>query len=215
MSATEPAPDQEERRRATAGPRPLGAVLPAVTRASFRKRAPATARLLADWAGIVGPALAAVTTPLRLSAGSAATPGGTLTVEASGPIALELQHLAPQLIERINAQAGHALVARLRFVQTPARIAAAAALAAGSGKGARAAAAPRPLSPTESARLARHLAERLAAIGSEPLREALARLGRAVGAATATATEVPAADAPADSGKTARPAAPSTARRQD
>ncbi|MCC7427254.1 MAG: DUF721 domain-containing protein [Alphaproteobacteria bacterium] len=202
MSTAESAPDQEERRRASAGPRPLGAVLPAVTRASFRKRAPATVRLLADWAEIVGPALAAVTTPLRLAGGSAARPGGTLTVEASGPIALELQHLAPQLIERINAQAGHALVARMRFVQTPARIAAAAV--AMPGRTARPAPAQRPLSPTESSRLARHLAERLAPIGSEPLREALARLGRAVAAAS---------DRTADAGKAAaegaaRPDAP-------
>ena len=86
-------------RRFPGAPLPLGALIPAVTRPAFRKRSPAGAQLLADWATIVGPALAAVTSPLRLSA-------GTLTLACAGPVAMELQHLAPELIGRINAQLG-------------------------------------------------------------------------------------------------------------
>jgi hypothetical protein len=92
------------------GPRPVGALMPSVTRAAFKKRAPATATLLSEWGDIVGPALAAVTTPRRLSADS-------LAIGCTGPVAMELQHLAPQLIERINAHFGRVLVQRLRFVQ--------------------------------------------------------------------------------------------------
>jgi hypothetical protein len=65
---------------------------------------------MADWAAIVGPALAAVTTPRRLAA-------GTLTLACSGPLAVELQHLAAQLIERINTHLGGTPVQRLRFLQ--------------------------------------------------------------------------------------------------
>ena len=92
------------------GPRSIGAVLPAVTRPVFRAAGPAAAQLIADWPAIIGPALAAVTAPRRLAA-------GTLTLGCAGPVALELQHLAGQLLERINGHLGRAAVQRLRFVQ--------------------------------------------------------------------------------------------------
>jgi hypothetical protein len=93
------------------GPRPVGALMPSLTRPAFRRRAPATAQVLADWAAIVGPAIAAVTTPRRLSA-------GTLTIACAGPIAMELQHLVSELLARINAHLGSQAVTGLRFVQT-------------------------------------------------------------------------------------------------
>ncbi len=94
------------------GPRPVGAVLPAVTRAAFRAAGPTVAQLIADWPSIIGPALAAVTAPRRLAA-------GTLTLGCAGPVALELQHLSTQVLERINGHLGNPAVQRLRFVQEP------------------------------------------------------------------------------------------------
>ena len=81
------------------GARPLGALVPRLTRPAFRRRAPATAQVLADWPSIVGPAIAAVTTPRRLVS-------GTLTIACAGPIAMELQYLGGELIGRINAHLG-------------------------------------------------------------------------------------------------------------
>jgi hypothetical protein len=92
------------------GPRPLGALIPPIVRPAFKKRAPATAQVLADWDIIMGPAIAAVTTPRKLFA-------GTLSIACIGPVAMELQHLAPTLIGRINAHMGQIIVSRLRFVQ--------------------------------------------------------------------------------------------------
>jgi hypothetical protein len=136
------------------GPRPLGALMPRLTRPAFRRRAPATAQVLADWAAIVGPAIAAVTTPRRLSA-------GTLTIACAGPIAMELQYLAPELIGRINAHLGHQTVASLRFVQT--------------------APIPAPLQPTQPAHVDTSAADAaVAALPEGELRDALAALGRAV-----------------------------------
>ena len=91
-------------------PRPVGGLLAPILRPAFRKRAPATAQLLSDWDAIMGPALAAVSVPRKLFSGS-------LTIACSGPIAMELQHLAPQIIERINVHFGQPLVTRLRFAQ--------------------------------------------------------------------------------------------------
>ena len=91
-----------EDRRFFGGPRALGALLPRLTRPAFKRRSPAGAALMADWPAVVGPALAAVTTPKRLGS-------GTLVIACAGPVAMELTHLAPQLCQ--------AVVERLRFVQ--------------------------------------------------------------------------------------------------
>ena len=64
--ATPPAPDN----RHIYGPRPVSALVPGLVRPAFARRAPATAQVLADWAAIVGPALAAQTTPRRLFSGT-------------------------------------------------------------------------------------------------------------------------------------------------
>ncbi len=94
------------------GPRPIGALVPAVTRPAFRKRAPGGAQVMADWAQIVGPELSATTTPRRLT-------NGTLTLACAGPVALELQHLSDQVLARVNGHLGRKVVERLRFVQNP------------------------------------------------------------------------------------------------
>ena len=108
--APRPTPRPEEAPRHPYGPRPVGALLPAITRPAFKSNGPAAAQLLADWPAIVGPALAATTVPRRFAA-------GTLTLGCTGPVALELQHLSSQLIERVNGHLGRAVVQRLRFVQ--------------------------------------------------------------------------------------------------
>ena len=92
------------------GPRPIAALVPAVTRKAF-SRAPGIAQLMEAWPGIVGPALAELTCPRRLSQ-------ATLTISCSGPVAMELQHLSAALIDRINQYTGAQAVRRLRFVQT-------------------------------------------------------------------------------------------------
>jgi hypothetical protein len=92
------------------GLRPLNALLPRLTRPAFKRRSPAAAHLMSDWPDIVGPILAAQTMPQRLS-------GGTLTLGCAGPVAMELQHLTPQLIAKINGALGQVVVERLRFVQ--------------------------------------------------------------------------------------------------
>ena len=141
--------------RSPYGPRPLGALIPALTRPVFRKRSPAGAQLMADWAEVVGPSLAIVTSPLRFTA-------GTLTIGCTGPVAMELTHLAPQLIGRINAHLGRTMVERLRFVQqAPSR------------------AAPAPRR-TPDAPLPAPVEQAVANVPGEELRAALAKLGRGV-----------------------------------
>jgi hypothetical protein len=150
-----PAGRPDDAARHIYGPRRLAAVLPALVRPAFRGRAAATAQVLTDWAEIVGPAFAPLTTPLRLSA-------GTLTIACSGPMAMELQHVGPALIDRVNSHLGRIAVIRLRFLQTvPVR--------------------PTPPLPRATPPLATEAAQ--AAVAHLPageVRDALERLGRLV-----------------------------------
>lgn len=135
------------------GPRPVGALIPPLVRPAFRKRAPATAQVLADWDMIIGPAMAALTTPRKLFA-------GTLSIACVGPVAMELQHLAPTIIGRINAHMGQVIVSRLRFVQDVTTV--------------RAPVAPARLPAVEAASGA------VSGLPEGPLRDALESLGRMV-----------------------------------
>jgi hypothetical protein len=138
------------------GARAIGALIPGLVRPAFRKRSPAAAQLMLDWETIVGPAIAAVTVPRKLFS-------GTLSIVASGPIAMELQHLSGALIERINSHLGRIAVTRLRFMQDVVN------------------AAPGPLPHRSGSLLADAAAEQ--AVADMPpgeLRDALAGLGRSI-----------------------------------
>ena len=134
------------------GPRPIGALVPALTRPAFRRRAPGSAQVMADWAQIVGPELSATTTPRRLT-------GGTLTLACAGPVALELQHLSDQVLARVNGHLGRIVVERLRFVQNPA--------------------APQAAEPARPQRMTPPV--EVPGIPPGPLHDALAALGRCIG----------------------------------
>lgn len=150
--ARAPAPPAEKPPRRAMTARSLAALLPGVTAPAFRRRSPAGARLLSGWRDIVGPGHAAQTTPQRLSA-------GTLSIACAGPVAMELQHHAALLIERINTWSGEKLVTRLRFVQDPT--------------------AGQPTRKTTPSRTTRQ-AVSLPALPEGPLREALEALGAGV-----------------------------------
>jgi hypothetical protein len=138
------------------GPRPLGALVPKVARPAFRAMGPGTGQVMADWDSIVGPLLAGVSVPRRLAA-------GTLTIACAGPVAMELQYYATELMSRINTHLGSTTVRTLRFVQT-------------TSVAPRAPPPPPPIPPAVIA-AAEHA---VAALPEGELRAALAALGRAV-----------------------------------
>ena len=86
---------------------------------AMRKRGFTEAALLTRWGDIVGPGLAAEAVPDRLAFPRGRNSGATLHVRVAGAAALELQHLAPQIIERINVFFGYPAVARLALTQGP------------------------------------------------------------------------------------------------
>lgn len=138
-----------------------GCLAPALARHGFGEVA-----LITAWPAVVGEATAAKCRPLRLKRprrGSAPETGGTLELAVDPAFVLEVKHMAPLILERVNTHLGWRGVARLRLVDG---------------------AAPAPPSPPRRAapapaRLA-EAREATAGIEDEALRGALARLGARV-----------------------------------
>ncbi len=143
------------------GPRALGASLPQAARTALRRGGLAQIQLVSDWAAIVGPELAKHSQPRRLSFPPQERRDGTLTIAVAGPLALELQHMEPLLLERVNAHFGYRAVERIRYVQEMTR------QAAPSRR-------PRPVSAPDD--------RVLAGVEDAELRAALKRLAAAIAA---------------------------------
>ncbi len=163
---TKPPTRKSETTTRRAGLRALAVSLPRVTQRAFGKRGFAEGGLAADWPGIVGAELAARCRPGKLAfARAAERRDGTLTLRVEAPFAVEVQHLAPQIMERINGHFGYRMVARLLLKQV--------------------AFSPRPATPPAkpepAPELTPELAARLESVEDPELREALGRLGRALG----------------------------------
>ena len=99
-----------------------GAVNPALAKLGFGQSS-----LILHWDDIVGERLAACSEPIKLQWPSrpaqrqpdAAIEPATLILRVSGGMAIEIQHLAPQLIERVNAHLGWRAIGRLAIRQGP------------------------------------------------------------------------------------------------
>lgn len=149
----------------------IAKTLPRITGRVLGKRGFATADILGAWPGIVGQDIAAHCVPRKLDRPrpgqrrSAQAPGGTLTLRVEAGYALEIQHLEPLLLERINSYFGFRAVTRLRLLQGP-------------GPAPKPQTAP-PAPPADPA-AERALHTRLAKVADTDLRGALDRLGQAV-----------------------------------
>jgi hypothetical protein len=132
------------------------------------KRGLAFGSLITEWDTIVGPNLARQTLPEKLSFPRGKREDATLSIRAMGAIALELQHLEPLILERINGFFGYKAVSRLRLIH--------AALPSPPPRRVR----TRELSMSEETRIA----ETTAAVDDPALRESLERFGRALLART-------------------------------
>jgi hypothetical protein len=167
--------------RNTARTRPLADLIDACLGPALRAQGFAAADILVAWSDIVGQRLAEVTQPVRLewprrrpTPGSDARPDpATLVVRVEGAFALEMQHLAPLLIERVNVHYGWRCVGRLVLKQGPVRRARQRVKAA----------------PTMTDEERQRLATATAGVAEDGLRAALERLGTAVtGARTGSGT---------------------------
>ena len=136
-----------------------------VTRPVFGRHGFAGGALVVDWPAIVGSAVASHTMPIRIRFPPKERAEGTLIIKVdSGAFALEVQHLEPLILERINGYFGWKAVARLKLMQGPLPE------------------APRKPQPAAvAAELDSRMEARLAEVEDPELREVLTRLGRRIG----------------------------------
>ncbi len=91
----------------------------AIAGGAFRRQGFAQIEIITRWSTIVGNVLADHCLPEQLKFPQGQRVGGTLYIRADGAFALELQHLEPQVVERINSYCGFTAVARLAIRQAP------------------------------------------------------------------------------------------------
>lgn len=100
--------------------RTIGASVAKLTKPIFGKRGFGQGSIVTEWPNIAGNTLASHTAPDKISYRPNERSEGVLHLRIdSSALALELQHLEPQLIERINTHFGYRAVASIRIIQGP------------------------------------------------------------------------------------------------
>lgn len=152
---------------------PLAELIDGCLSEAMAKQGFASSDIVASWGEIAGEPLGSRSQPIRLDwpkrarpEPDAPPPPATLHLRVESAFALEAQHLAPLLVERINALYGWACVGRIVLHQGPVARPAPRRPAA------------RRLDPAEEAAIAAEVAP----VADEKLKAALARLGRAIAA---------------------------------
>ncbi|MBH5389709.1 DUF721 domain-containing protein [Bradyrhizobium diversitatis] len=147
--------------------KPLGILLDDVFAEAYAKQGFAARELVTRWAQIAGPEIAAHAEPLKMQwprpvEGQPQEPA-TLVLRVEGPMALEIQHSADVILERVNRFFGWNAVGKLAFRQAP--------LSRAQRR-----VRPGPPDPKSVAKVA----EGLGGIEDDELKSALARLGAAI-----------------------------------
>ncbi len=110
----------QKKPRGGSGLKALAQTVDRLTRPLIRKRGFADGTIIHNWDDIVGPALARHSAPEKLVFPMGAKINGTLQLRVeNGSFAMELQHLEPILLEKINAYFGFKAVSGIRIIQAP------------------------------------------------------------------------------------------------
>lgn len=94
-------------------PRQVSELLPDVGRAAFRRFGFVQSSIVSRWSEIVGEKYARVSAPESIRFPHGERANGTLTLTVAGAHATMMQHIAPEVIERVNRFFGYGAVARL------------------------------------------------------------------------------------------------------
>ncbi len=97
-------------------PRTFATLLPAITGKALGRRGLAFGGLVAEWESIMGPRMAERTSPFRINFPQGQRENAVLHLRVATAVALDIQHLEPQIIERINTYFGYRAVARLKLI---------------------------------------------------------------------------------------------------
>src|SRR6516164_1519326 len=105
--------------------RPLRDLLGKVVGDTFTRQGFASAELVTRWPEIAGADVAAVSEPIKIQwprpDDAGVRPSGTLVLRVEGPAAIEIQHLAGVICERVNRFLGWRAIERIALRQAPLR----------------------------------------------------------------------------------------------
>jgi hypothetical protein len=150
-------------------PRQLAELTGGALSDALRTQGFASTEIIARWAEIAGPEIAAHSEPMKINwprqsaSGDEPPEPATLMLRVEGPAAIEIQHLSAVILERVNRFFGWQAIGRIALRQAPLRRQTPPA-------------PPAPSDPAEQARIAASLPE----IEDDGLKAALARLGAAI-----------------------------------
>lgn len=149
--------------------RAVSDLMPEIGRAAFRRFGFVQSSVVSRWDEIVGPRYAAVSSPeaIRFPVGKKAD--GTLELVVEGAHATMMQHVIPEIIERVNRFFGYGAVARIKVRQ---------------GVVAKSAAAPKPAAPPMLKPIPMELGESLREIGDPELFAVLESLAKSLAKAS-------------------------------
>lgn len=115
-----PAPPQRSNRV-----RPVSELLPQIGGVAFKRFGFVQSAVVSRWHEIVGDRYARVSAPESIRFPQGKRADGVLTLTVGGAHATMMQHIAPEIVERVNRFFGYAAVARVVFrhgeVRRPAR----------------------------------------------------------------------------------------------
>jgi len=147
--------------------RPLADLVGPALSAAFKRHGFASTEIVTHWDDIIGAEIAAHCEPIKITwprRNDAEEPEpATLVLRCQGPAAIEIQHLAGVIVERVNRFLGWRAIERIALRQAP---------LARRAK-------PQP-PPAIDAAEARRIAGQMTDIADDDLRAALGRLGAAV-----------------------------------
>ncbi len=106
-----PPPERQNRSRA------VSELLPAIGGAAFRRFGFVQSAVVSRWPEIVGERLAAVSSPESIRFPMGKKQDGTLTLTCRGAHAVMMQHVLPEITERVNRFFGYQAVARITIRQ--------------------------------------------------------------------------------------------------
>ncbi|HWV13658.1 MAG TPA: DciA family protein [Sphingobium sp.] len=107
------------------GPRQIADLMPQIGAAAFRKFGFVQSSIVTRWAEIVGSHYAAISAPESIRFPVGKKGGGTLQLTVMSGHAPMIQHVLPDIIERVNRFFGYAAVAKVAMKQGEVRGAAA------------------------------------------------------------------------------------------
>lgn len=144
--------------------RAVADLVPDVGRVAFRKFGFVQSAVLSRWSEIVGERYAGVSAPESIRFPRGERSNGVLSLVVQGAHAPMMQHIAPEIVERVNRFFGYPAVARVAIRQ---------------GEVAR---KPKPAAPVPAAPLPAELGDSLRAIVDPELRAVLEGLGAGLAA---------------------------------